>query len=185
MFRPREVCGTNRLESHSQFLNGGVEMIRWSPGTELANLHGSMDRLFDDFFGSPPTGNGGQRAGGMPTYALPLDIREVDNGYEIQAPVPGFKPEQVEVMFSDGVLTIRAQRSEESTQRHGDYLRKEVATGNYHRSIQLPGDIKQDDIAATFEDGLLTIHAPKAARPRPQRISVSRGTKKEVSGKTS
>src|SRR4051794_4294057 len=113
-------------------------MIRWSPSTELADMHGTMDRLFGDFFG--PAAEGNQRLA-MPTYLLPIDVREVEDGYQIQAPVPGFRPEEVEVTFSEGVLTVKTQHSEESSQEQGNFLRKEIAYANYQRSIQLPGDI--------------------------------------------
>ena len=146
-------------------------MIRWSPNTELANLHSAMDRLFQDFLG-PSTGNGGQRSA-TANYLLPIDVKEVENGYQIHAPVPGFKPEEVEVSFSDGVLQIQARHSEETKQEQGGYLRREVAYGNYQRSIQLPGDVKEDEITADFEDGVLTVNVPKMPRPEPKGLSWS------------
>src|SRR5262245_21439664 len=159
-------------------------MIRWSPSTELATLHTTMDRLFDSFFGSPVTDGGTQRPT-APTYVLPLNVREVDSGYEIQAPVPGFEPEEVEVTFSDGVLKIRAQHSEASTRQDGGYLRREVAHGNVQRSIQLPGDVREDGISAHFENGVLTVSLPKAPRPQPRKIEVSGGVKKQELGASS
>jgi HSP20 family protein len=160
-----------------------LQVIRWSPNTELANLHSAMDRLFQDFFG-PSTTDGGQRSA-TPSYLLPIDVKEVENGYRIHAPVPGFKPEEVEVSFSDGVLQIQARHSEETKQEEGGYLRREVAYGNYQRSIQLPGDVKEDEISADFEDGVLTVNVPKMPRPEPKKIQVSAGSQKQVTGKTS
>lgn len=158
-------------------------MIRWSPSTELANLHGAMDRLFEDFFG--PTTGGAVTQRQVPTYFLPLDVRETEQGYEIQAPVPGFKPEEVEVTLADGVLKIQAQHSQQTNQEQGGYLRREVAYGNYQRSIQLPGAIKEDDITATFENGVLTVTVPKVPRPQPKKIQVSTGAQKELAGTAS
>ncbi len=150
-------------------------MIRWSPSTELANLHGAMDRLFEDFFGPAGPGNGNQRQ--VATYVLPLDVREADGAYEIQAPVPGFKPEEVEITFADGVLKIHAQHSKQGSHEQGGYLRREVAYANYQRSIQLPGDVKEDEISATFEDGILTVSVPKVPRPQPRKIQITEGSK--------
>ena len=155
-------------------------MIRWSPSTELANLHGAMDRLFQDFFG-PSTGGGSQQAG-MPSYMLPIDVREAGNWYEVQAPVPGFKPDEVEVTFADGVLNIKAEHSEETSREQGGYLRREVAYGNYQRSIQLPGDIEEDEISADFEHGVLIVKVPKAQRPEPKKIQVTSGSRKQLAG---
>jgi HSP20 family protein len=160
-------------------------MIRWSPSTELANLHGAMDRLFEDFFGPSPTrGDGGEREV-APTYRLPLDVKEADGGYEIQASVPGFKPDEVDVTLSDGLLRIQAQHSEETRRGEGGYLRREVAYGNYQRTIQLPGDIKPESVSANFENGILTITVPKVPRAQPTKIQVTSSSPKQLGGKTS
>src|SRR5919201_1650191 len=148
-------------------------MIRWSPGSELAGLHSAMDRLFEDFFGPLTSGSNASMQRPLPTYYLPLDVKEVETGYEIMTPVPGFTPEEVDVTFSEGVLRVSAQHSRESTQEQGAYLRREIALGNYQRAIQLPGDVKEDEISATFENGMLTVMVPKAPRPQPKKIQVS------------
>jgi HSP20 family protein len=160
-------------------------MIRWSPSTELANLHGAVDRLFEDFFGPSSTrGDGGQHEV-APTYRLPLDVKEADGGYEIQASVPGFKPDEVDVTITDGLLRIQAQHSEESRKEEGGYLRREVAFGNYQRAIQLPADVKAEGVSATFENGILTVKVPRAPRPQPTKIQVMSSSPKQVGGKTS
>jgi HSP20 family protein len=159
-------------------------MIRWSPGTELAHLHSTMDRLFEDFFGPSTSGSVANMQRPLPTYYLPLDIKEVEKGYQITTPVPGFTPEEVDVTFSEGVLRISAQRSQQSSQEQGGYLRREIAVGNYQRAIQLPGDVKEDEISATFENGMLTVMVPKAPRPQPKKIQVS-ASKKQLAGTSS
>jgi HSP20 family protein len=159
-------------------------MIRWTPSTELANLHGAMDRLFEDFFG-PTTSSGGNGQRLVPTYFLPLDVKEVENGYEITAPIPGFKPEEVDVTFADGVLKISAEHSQQTSKEHAGYLRREVSFGNYQRAIQLPGDVKEDDISASFDNGMLTVMVPKVPRPQPKKIQVTAGSKKQLVGSAS
>ena len=158
-------------------------MIRWSPDSELASLHSAMDRLFDDFFGpAGPNGQAGQRQ--LPVYQLPLDVKETERGYEIRAAVPGFKPEEVEITFSDGILTVEAKHSAESTRQEGGYLRREISQGNYRRSLQVPGDVKADDTSASFENGILTITLPRVPRPQPKKIQIAaKADAKHVSGK--
>jgi HSP20 family protein len=111
----------------------------------------------------------------MPTYRLPVDIVESDSGYTVKAPVPGFRPEDVEVTFSDGVLSIEARRSEEAERAEGNYVRREVAAGNYRRLIALPDDVQAEQIKASFDNGMLTVEVPRAPRPEPIRIQVERG----------
>jgi hypothetical protein len=94
----------------------------------------------------------------------------------VQAPIPGVRPEDVEVSFADGVLTINATRREDREQREGRFLlRREIAFGNYQRRIALPGDVQADNITARFDNGVLTIEVPRSARPEPPRIEVQPG----------
>jgi HSP20 family protein len=151
-----------------------VAIARWRPANDLASLHSTMDRLFSDVFGDS-FGRMGDDDGGMATFHLPVDIKETENGYVINAPVPGFNPEDVEITFSDGVLTINATRREEREEPEGQYLRREIAFGNYQRRIALPGDIQPDGISATFDNGVLTVEVPRAPRPEPRRIQVQPG----------
>src|SRR5439155_21019816 len=107
-----------------------------------------------------------------PTYYLPVDIKETDNGYLVEAPVPGFKPEDVEVTFSDGVLSINASRREEREEKEGRYLRREIAFGNYQRRIALPGDVQAKNITARFDDGARREEGPRATKPEPRRVEM-------------
>lgn len=158
-----------------------MTLARWSPASELANLHGAMDRLFDEFF----RGQTGRVAEGrmeVPTFYLPIDVQELKDRYRIQAALPGFKPEDVEVTVSDSVLTIRAQRSRRDVQEQGNYVRREMMRADYARTIQLPADVKAQDIKANFEAGMLAVDVPRASRREPTKISIAKGEKKQPAG---
>jgi HSP20 family protein len=171
-----------------------LAIVRWTPANDLAGLHSAMDRLFGDIFGdafgTSTLGDGGRSEGGRqsrrPVYHLPVNIKEAENGYVIEAPVPGFKPEEVEVTFSDGVLTISAHHEEGQTREEGNYLRREVAMGSYTRQISLPGDVQADNIKASFENGVLKVEVPRAPKPEPRRIEVQPGEReREMAGASS
>ncbi len=149
-----------------------MAISRWSPVGELASLHTAMDRLFSDFLGGV---SGEPESNGSPstTWYLPLDIIDTDGAYVVKAAVPGFSPEDVEVTFTDGVLSIVARRKEETSGKQGTYLRRELRLGNYARSVQLPGGIRPEDIKASFDSGILTVEIPKARGPQPIKIEVS------------
>lgn len=160
-----------------------MALNRWSPMGELASLHTAMDRLFGDFLGTPLTTTGEQSP--VPTWYLPLDIVDQGNGYQIKAAVPGFAPEEVEVTYSEGMLNISAQHRQESTSKDekGTYLRRELTYGNYSRSVQLPGEVKQDGIKAQFDNGLLTIDVPKVPAAQPVKIQISgKSSQKQLVG---
>jgi HSP20 family protein len=145
-----------------------MALVRWSPFEELTTLHTTMDRLFGDMAENYTKGGGKD----LTTYRLPVDIAETDNGYLIKSPVPGFKPEEVEVSLSDGVLTIAANHKEEKTEKKQNFLRREVAYGNFERMIALPNDVQGDNIKATFNNGVLEIEVPRAPKPQPKKIEV-------------
>jgi HSP20 family protein len=138
---------------------------------ELASLHSAMDRLFSEFFSSPMTGVGEVSR----NWYLPVDIVDQGNSLLVKAAVPGFKPEDVEVTYHDGVLNISAQRKQESETKEGSYLRRELSVGNYSRSVQLPGDIKAGDIKASFDNGVLTVELPKSQPVQPVKIPIGSG----------
>lgn len=144
-----------------------MALSRWSPMREF-------DELFSDFFASPLV-RSEQR-----TWYLPLDVVDAGSDYQVKAPVPGFKPEDIEVTFQDKVLSIKAQRRTETEKKEGNYLRREMTFGNFARSIQLPGDVNVKDIKASFENGILTIDIPKMAAPQPTKIPVTGKSEKEL-----
>jgi len=116
-------------------------LSRWSPLTQFSMLPRS---LFDTW--SWPE-----------RLSAPLDVQRTDGGYRIEAALPGFKPEEIEITLVQGTLTISAKRSEEKKTERGQYLRREVYSGSFMRRLVLPADVKAEDISTKFEDGMLTV----------------------------
>ena len=141
-----------------------MAISRWTPLSELSNLHGAMDRLFGDFF---PSTAGEDDQAAWPARYLPVDIVETDEGYRLEASVPGFKPEEVDITFADGTLSLVAERRAERAAPSARYLRRELAWGNFRRQIALPADVVPEQIQAEFENGVLTVLIPRAAKPSP------------------
>lgn len=146
-------------------------------GSPLFGLRREIDRLFDDAYGS-----GGQS---RPLWAPPVDINETDAELQIELELPGIKPENVDVNVENGVLTVTGEKREE--RKEGEEGRQHVVErryGRFIRSIQLPSGVDEEQIAATFENGVLTIRVPKAALPQPRRIQIGTGDRPAVSGGT-
>ena len=131
-----------------------------------------MDRLFDEHLGGGNTMPAGTENGaaGMPTYPLPVDILETPAAYVLTAPVPGFAPDQVELTYADGIISIAAHA--QPSEARGAWIRQERPLGSWFRRLQLPEQIQADAITADFENGLLTVTVPKVARPEPVKIAV-------------
>jgi len=127
----------------------------------------NMDKFFDDFF--TPFRREVPSVGDF--FAPRVDVKELDNHYEISAELPGVKKENVNVTLEDGVLTIEAEcRDETKEEKGGKVIRQERRYGKYSRSFTLGTDVKEKDIKANFKDGILTVTAPKAVQaPAEQR----------------
>lgn len=151
-------------------------LVRWNPWSDLFSLHDQMDQLFGQVFGDQAA----PRTGATEYSNLPVDIRQTDDAFLIEASVPGFTPEQVEVTFEDGVLTIRGERSNETETSQKGYVRRERRMSSVFRQIGLPADVRSDDISATFENGVLTVTVPRMEKAQPKRIPVNSTAPKVV-----
>lgn len=94
---------------------------------------------------------------------LKTDIREKDDNYVVDVDMPGCKKEDVHAELNDGYLTVRAERAMEKDEKDADgkYLRQERFFGTCARSFYVGEQIKQEDIKAKFENGILTLVIPK------------------------
>ncbi|MDO4556546.1 MAG: Hsp20/alpha crystallin family protein [Lachnospiraceae bacterium] len=117
-----------------------------------------FDELFKDpFFTPAPT----QRDSSM----MKTDIRENENNYLLDIELPGFAKENVRAELKDGYLTITAERTEATDENEpkGKYLRRERFIGTCKRSFFVGEDLRQEDIKASFKDGILMLTVPKEA----------------------
>lgn len=104
-----------------------------------------------------------------------IDVVETDTGYQISADLPGVKKEDISLQLTGGRLSIEASRSESKEEKEeGKVIRKERYEGKFMRSFYLGDNVKQDDIHATFTDGVLKIDVPKVepSQPETSRIEI-------------
>ena len=145
---------------------------RRNPFSELAALERSVDRIFGEVFARPASG----KVSGEPAFLrLPVNVALEDGQYVITAPLAGFKPEEVDVTFADGMLTISAKHSEENKTERDGYVRQEVVSGNFYRQIPV-GQVDPSSVTANVENGVLTVTIPAATEPQPVKIAVSSGS---------
>ena len=130
-------------------------------GEPLIALHREMNRLFDDFargfgFGAPT--RFGFQAGGWPN----LEVTETDAEVKIVAELPGLEQKDVEVTFSDGVLTLAGEKKAESE----GPLYSERWHGQFRRSLRIGPEVDAEKVSAAFKNGVLTVTMAK--RPEAQ-----------------
>ncbi|MFV8816607.1 Hsp20/alpha crystallin family protein [Haliea sp. E17] len=109
-------------------------------------------------------------------FAPRVDVRDAEDHFEITAELPGVKRENIQVHVTDGILTLEAESSQEDKEeREGRVIRQERRYGKFRRSFNLGGDVHEEDIKASFVDGVLKLEAPKVKEKPParRRIEVS------------
>ena len=124
------------------------------------------ENLFDDFFNdfARPV-----RFTNSTNYMMKTDVKETENGYELDIDLPGYKKEDIKAELKDGYMTISAQSSknEDEKDKDGKYITRERYYGNCSRTFYVGDDVTQEDIKAKFEDGILKIGVPKKeAKPQ-------------------
>jgi HSP20 family protein len=129
-------------------------------------FHRDFDRLFGNLgrgFGLPMFGRYEVPFGAMmPT----MDVTEDENRVRVAVELPGIREEDVEVVLSDDVLTIKGEKRVETEETEKPYAYMERSYGSFHRSIPLNFEVVTDKIDATFEKGVLTIDLPKTAEAK-------------------
>ena len=143
---------------------------RPSPFGELMSLRQAMDRLFEDSFVRPA-----RSWTAFGESVLPLDVRSDPDELVVEAALPGVKPDDVEITVEQGTLTIRAKTSAERREETGEYLVQEIRRGESSRTVSLPSGLEPDKATASFEDGVLTLHIPRAEEVKPRTIHITPG----------
>jgi HSP20 family protein len=102
-----------------------------------------------------------------------VDILESKDAYILRAELPGMKKEDFKLELKDGTLTLNAERKSEKTVDGVEYRSVERVNGKFLRSFALPETVKHDGIEATYKDGILEIHVPKAEETKPRQIEIA------------
>ncbi len=105
-------------------------------------------------------------------WALALDVAETEDKFIVKASLPGISPDDLDITFTDNVLTIKGEIKQEQDIEEGKYHLRERRYGMFQRSIALPVPVNADKIEATYKDGVLTLSIPKVEEIKPKKISV-------------
>jgi HSP20 family protein len=116
----------------------------------------------------------GAAVAGTTTMAMPMDLYRSGDHFVLHCDLAGVDPGSVRVDVENRVLCIRAERSQR-TDEGVQWVRRERATGTFERRLSLGDGLDLDNIAATWQDGVLTLTIPVAEAAKPRRIEITAG----------
>ena len=122
-----------------------------------------FDEMMDFPFGRDFFGDSGRMLNDYRTGVMKTDVKEADGVYEVDMELPGYKKEDVSARLDKGYLTITAVKNEENNENggNGKYIRRERYCGQCYRTFYVGENVRQEDIHAKFEDGILKLTVPK------------------------
>ena len=139
--------------------------------------------LFDNAFGRAWADSFARLPGARPAVGaagpagMPVNIYDTEDGVGIEAWVPGFTQDELEVTFEDGQLTVRAEKqSERSDEAEGEgrrYRRREAAYQSLERSFHVGGDFDSEGISGDLRNGVLDLQLKRAQKSEPRRIPIA------------
>jgi len=139
-------------------------------GENLMDVFDDFDRDFFRGFGRPEHMLYGKNA----QRIMKTDVKETDEGYELDVDLPGFKKEEIRLELENGYLTISTEKSlENKEEKKGKVLRQERYAGTMSRSFYVGENVTDEDIKAKYENGVLSLSIPKKeARKVPEKKTI-------------
>ncbi len=129
----------------------------------LMDVFNDFDRDFFRGFSRPEHMLYGKNASRM----MKTDVKETEEGYELDVDLPGFKKDEIHLELENGYLTISTQKAlENKEEKKGRVLRQERYSGTMSRSFYVGDRVTEEDIKAKYENGVLSLGIPKKDAPK-------------------
>lgn len=141
----------------------------------ILKMQREMNRMFESFFDNP---FGAMRSmENWEGFAPNIDVYETDKEIKMDVELPGMDEKNIDISLHNGILTISGKREDEETQKEKSYYRHERTFGSFRRSIQLPDEVDEDRIDASYSKGILKITLPKSEQSVTSRrkIEIKKG----------
>jgi len=115
-------------------------------------------------------------------WAPPCNAYEDEHGFHIQVAIPGVDRQDMQILFEDGVLTVKGERKEHSVDQSRRYFAQQIGWGGFTRSFRLPSYIDPDKVSASYKDGVLVLGYRSGKKPNPDALKLPNGRRGCQSG---
>jgi len=135
----------------------------------LVRFSNQNPSLFDRFFDNELFDWSNKNYSNTNTTLPSVNIKEDDDGFEVEMAAPGFNKEDFKIELNNSVLSVSSEKEVKNETKEGQqFTRKEFSYQSFSRSFTLPNIVEGDKISAKYENGLLVISIPKKEEAKPQ-----------------
>ncbi|NSW55751.1 MAG: Hsp20/alpha crystallin family protein [Armatimonadetes bacterium] len=147
-----------------------MSLVRWRRPHDLPAVFDEMDRMFNRFLRSPLVRWGDEEP---IDFGPAIDVYETETDVVVKAELPGVKKEDIDLTVQDDRLIIQGQSRQEEEVKEEGYHRKEIRTGSFRRVVAFPTAVNTEALTAKFDNGILTVTAPKTAEtPKGTKVPI-------------
>ncbi|MEO8270895.1 MAG: Hsp20/alpha crystallin family protein [Aureliella sp.] len=132
----------------------------------------SMREEMNDLISRIWTGNGSDLVPPGRLLAPALDVSETDNAFEVRMDIPGMNAKDFDIQVQGNAVTLSGHREDKKEDKGKTFHRIERSSGSFSRSMTLPCEIVEDEVAAQYENGVLVVKLPKCEQSKAKKISV-------------
>ena len=148
-------------------------VTRYRPFNNIFGLSRDLDRMMDEAMG--PWDRGENLRQWFPV----TDVSETPEALTLRLEVPGLAREQLKISVEDNTLSVRGEKTQETSSEDETFHRTERSFGAFERSFTLPPYVDTNDVKASLQDGVLSITLPRRAEAKAREISIDGGGKKK------
>jgi len=141
-------------------------LVRWEPFRELASFQNEMSRWMNGLMDGP--GRATQN------WVPSLDVWETDSEVVYAFDLPGIPQDKISIETKEDTLTVSAERERTEEASDEGFYRFERRYGTFARAVGLPQGVDQEQISASYDNGVLEVRVPKPEEQKPRRIALSK-----------
>jgi HSP20 family protein len=145
-----------------------MAITRWDPFREVATLQNRVNSLFRDF-------NEGESAMTTASFIPAVDIYEDEKKVVLKLEVPGIEEKDLDVSVENHTLTVKGERKLENEEKQENFHRIERRYGSFYRAFTLPNTVDTENVAASYNAGVLKLELKKKPEAQPKQIKVNIG----------
>ena len=154
-------------------------VARYRPLNSVFAVPRDLGRLMDDVFGG-----GWEGAETLRQWLPATDVSETPESVTLRLEVPGLNRDQIKIAVENNMLTVRGEKTQETSSENETFRRTERSFGSFERSFSLPAYVDTDHVQASLQDGVLSITLPRREETTAREIQIEGGnSRKQVEAK--